>query len=64
MRWMPGEWDDDDEAVAETETAIPQLTVGWTEPEVIGVLLGPDGEVWVEVIEDRRCGFQIPDGNT
>lgn len=33
------------------------LMVEWTEPEVTGTLLGPDGEVLLEMTNERTFGF-------
>lgn len=64
MPWVPGmePWDDPDD----TAPAPPDLTVYETDPEILGVLYGPDGEP-LSILTDRPVipfGYQPPSQET
>lgn len=51
----PDDWPFDDE-----RPELPDLVVDYTPPQCVGQILGPDGEVLVEVMEDRpEFGFHL-----
>lgn len=50
---------DPEEAEDYTHTAA-DLTVEWTEPQVIATLLGPDGEPLLELTDREPPGFRVP----
>lgn len=43
--------------VDDTEPTSPDLTVEWTEPQVVATLLGPDGDVLLELLDRDPPGY-------